>query len=150
MTKRRVDSLYALQYTIKLLDGYLSLLLTQVPTTRLLAILTFRPEFVPPWGMHSYLSQLTLSRLGQPHVNVMVEQVTDGKALPAEVVQQIVTKTDGVPLFVEELTKMVVESGIVQAVNNHYELSGPVSCSTMTLTWGGERGDISHETNLDF
>ena len=112
----------------------LALLLTQVPTTRLLALLTFRPEFVPLWGTHSYLSQLTLSRLGQSHVNVMVEQVTGGKALPAEVMQQIVTKTDGVPLFVEELTKMVVESGIVQPVNNHYELSGPVSALAIPAT----------------
>ena len=105
----------------------LHLLLTQVPTTRVLALLTFRPEFVSPWGTHSYLSQLTLSRLDQPQVTAMIDQVTGGKALPAEVVQQIVTKTDGVPLFVEELTKMVVESGLVQAVNHHYELSGSVS-----------------------
>ena len=109
--------------TLEVLD----LLLNQVPTTRLLAVLTFRPEFVPPWGTHSYLSQLTLGRLGQSQVNVMVERVTGGKTLPQELVQQIVAKTDGIPLFVEELTKMVVESGIVEAVNNHYELSGPVS-----------------------
>ena len=112
----------------------LSLLLTQVPTTRLLALLTFRPEFVTPWSAHSYLSQLTLSRLGQPQVNAMVEQVTGGRALPAEVMQQIVTKTDGVPLFVEELTKMVMESGIVRAVNNHYELSGPISTLAIPST----------------
>ena len=69
---------------------------------------------MPPWGNRSHLSQLTLSRLGRAQVETMVEQVTGGKALPAEVVQQIVAKTDGVPLFVEELTKTVVESGIVQ------------------------------------
>ncbi len=101
-------------------------LLTQVPTSRLLAVLTFRPEFVPPWGTHSYLSQLALDRLGHPQVSAMVERVTGGKALPAEVVEQIVTKTDGVPLFVEELTKMVVESDLVHAVNSHYELTGPL------------------------
>jgi hypothetical protein len=56
----------------------------------------------------------------------MVEQVTGGKALPAEVVQQIASKTDGVPLFVEELTKMVVESSLVREVEGHYELSGPL------------------------
>ena len=88
----------------------LALFLNQVPTTRLLAVLSFRPEFTPPWGSHSYLSQLTLSRLGQTHVKVMVEKVAGGKALPREVVRQIASKTDGVPLFVEELTKMVVES----------------------------------------
>ena len=88
----------------------LTLLLDQVPTTRLLALLTFRPEFVPPWGNRSHLSQLTLSRLGRTQVEAMVEQVTGSTALPPEVVQQIVSKTDGVPLFVEELTKMVVEA----------------------------------------
>src|SRR6185503_2567131 len=87
----------------------LTLFLDQVPTTRLLALLTFRPEFMPPWGNRSHLSQLTLSRLGRSQVEAMVEQVTGGKALPSEVVQQIVAKTDGVPLFVEELTKMVLE-----------------------------------------
>ncbi|MBI3249263.1 MAG: AAA family ATPase [Deltaproteobacteria bacterium] len=88
----------------------LTLFVAQVPTTRLLAVLTFRLEFTPPWGAHSYLSQLTLSRLGCRHVETMVEQVTGGKDLPKEIVQQIVAKTDGVPLFVEELTKSVVES----------------------------------------
>ena len=73
-------------------------------------VLTFRPEFTPPWGAHSYLSQLTLSRLGRRHVEIMVEKVTGGKTLPQEVIQQIVSKTDGVPLFIEELTKSVVES----------------------------------------
>ena len=104
----------------------LTLFLQQVPTTRLLAVLTYRPEFTPPWGSHSYLSQLTLSRLAQSHVEVMVDKVTGGKALPAEIVRQIASKTDGVPLFVEELTKMVVESSLVAEVNGHYELTGPL------------------------
>jgi len=88
----------------------LTLFLAQVPTTRLLAVLTFRPEFLPPWSAHSYLSQLTLSRLGRNHVETMVEKVTGDRALSKEIIQQIVSKTDGVPLFVEELTKSVVES----------------------------------------
>ena len=88
----------------------LTLFLEQVPTTRVLAVLTFRPEFTPPWGSHSYLSQILLSRLSRAQVGLMVEKVTGGKTLPAEVVQQIVSKTDGVPLFVEELTKTVLES----------------------------------------
>ena len=101
----------------------LTLFLQQVPTTRLLAVLTFRPEFTPPWGSHSYLSQFTLSRLGRSHVETMVEKVTGGKALPPEVVQQIVSKTDGVPLFVEELTKTVVESDLVREVDGQHELT---------------------------
>jgi predicted ATPase len=98
----------------------LTLLVDQVPTTRLLALLTFRPEFIPPWGNRSHLSQMTLSRLGRPHVEAMVENVTRGKALPSEVVQQIVAKTDGVPLFVEELTKTVVESGLLREEGDRY------------------------------
>jgi class 3 adenylate cyclase/tetratricopeptide (TPR) repeat protein len=90
----------------------LTLFLAQIPTTRLLAVLTFRPEFTAPWGSHSYLSQLTLSRLGRSHVKVMVEKVPGGKVLPREIIQQIVSRTDGVPLFVEELTKMVVEQNV--------------------------------------
>jgi class 3 adenylate cyclase/predicted ATPase len=88
----------------------LTLFLQQVPTTRLLTVLTFRPEFVLPWGAHSYVSQLTLSRLGRSQVETMVRNVTGGNTLTQEVVQQIVNKTDGVPLFVEELTKSVMES----------------------------------------
>ena len=108
--------------TLEILD----LLLTQVPTSRLLAVLTFRPEFNPPWGTHSYLSHLTLNRLAHPQVSAMVGRVTGGKLLPEVVVEQIVTKTDGVPLFVEELTKMAVESNLVSEVNGHYELTGPL------------------------
>src|SRR5262249_2735316 len=104
----------------------LTLFLEQVPTTRLLAVLTFRPEFTPLWGAHSYLRQLTLSRLGQTQVEVMVGKVTGGKALPREVVQQIGAKADGVPLFVEELTKMVLESGLLTAAEDHYKLIGPL------------------------
>ncbi len=54
--------------------------------------------------------------------------------MPVEVVQQVVSKTDGVPLFVEELTKMVMESGIVRAVNSHYELTGPLSSLAIPAT----------------
>jgi predicted ATPase/class 3 adenylate cyclase len=88
----------------------LTLFLAQVPTTRLLTVLTFRPEFTPRWGSHSYLSQLTLGRLGQTHVEVMVEKVAGDQTLPKAIVQQIVSKTDGVPLFVEELTRTLLES----------------------------------------
>ena len=116
--------------TLEVLD----LLLNQVPTTRLLAVLTFRPEFVPLWGSRSCLSQLPLSRLGQSQVSAMVERVTMGRALPGEVVEQIAEKTDGVPLFVEELTKMIVESGVVRAVNHHYELTRPLATLTIPST----------------
>jgi predicted ATPase/class 3 adenylate cyclase len=90
---------------------FLSLLIDQAPTVRFYMLLTFRPEFSPPWTNRSHLTQLTLNRLGRRQVEAMVGEMTSGKALPTEVVHQIVARTDGVPLFVEELTKMVVESG---------------------------------------
>ena len=104
---------------------FLTLFLEQIPTSRLLAVLTFRPDFTPPWRPHSHIAQLTLNRLGRQPVEAMVEKITGGKPLPREVVQQIVAKTDGVPLFVEELTKMVVESGLLREADGHYELTGP-------------------------
>jgi predicted ATPase len=89
---------------------FLTLLIEQIPTTKLLLVLTFRPEFVPPWKPRSHLSQLVLNGLGKKHVEAMIEKVTADTTLSAEVIEQIRVKTDGVPLFVEELTKSVVES----------------------------------------
>jgi class 3 adenylate cyclase/predicted ATPase len=89
---------------------FLTLFLDQVPTTQVLAVLTVRPEFAPPWRPRFHLTQLTLNRLGRQPVEAIVEKLTGGNPLPREVVQQIVAKTDGVSLFVEELTKVVMES----------------------------------------
>ena len=89
---------------------FLTLLIEQIPTTKLLLVLTFRPEFVPPWKPRSHISQLVLNRLGKRQVEAMIEKVTADKELSAEVIEQIRLKTDGVPLFVEELTKSVVEA----------------------------------------
>jgi class 3 adenylate cyclase/tetratricopeptide (TPR) repeat protein len=96
----------------------LTLFLEQIPTRRMFAALTFRPEFTPPWSQRSYLTPLVLNRLGRPHVEALVEQIAGSKALPPEVLRQIVAKTDGVPLFVEELTKMVLETIGQQATGN--------------------------------
>lgn len=112
----------------------LGLLLSQVQTARLLVVLTFRPDFTPAWDMHSHMAHLTLSRLGRRSVEEMVANVTSGKALPSEVVHHITTKTDGVPLFVEELTKMVLESGLLADVGDHYELKGPLSSLAIPST----------------
>jgi class 3 adenylate cyclase/predicted ATPase len=105
---------------------FLSLLVDQGPTARILALLTFRPDFSPPWTGRSHLTQLTLPRLPRRQAVEMTGRVAHGKTLPAEVVEQVVAKTDGVPLFVEELTKMVLESGLLQAREERYELTGPL------------------------
>jgi predicted ATPase len=77
----------------------------------LLTLLTCRPTFVPPWAPRAPLTQLTLMRLTRPQVEAMVQRVAGGKTLPAAVLRQLVSRTDGVPLFVEELTKTVLEAG---------------------------------------
>lgn len=105
---------------------FLGRLIDQVALARLLLVLTFRPEFTPPWASRAHLTSLTLSRLPRTQVEEMVERVTGGKALPPEVCKQIVRKTDGVPLFVEELTKMVLESGLLRETAGRYELTGPL------------------------
>ena len=89
---------------------FLTLLIEQIPTTKLLLILTFRPEFTPLWKLRSHITQLMLNRLGKTQVEAMIEKVVEGRSLSAEVIEQIRAKTDGVPLFVEELTKSVVET----------------------------------------
>jgi class 3 adenylate cyclase len=104
----------------------LSLLVDQGPTARILALLTFRPDFSPPWTGRSHLTQLTLPRLPRHEATELTRRVAHGKALPAEVVEQVVAKTDGVPLFVEELTKMVLESGLLQERGDRYDLTGPL------------------------
>jgi TOMM system kinase/cyclase fusion protein len=104
----------------------LSLLVDQGPTTRILALFTFRPDFNPPWTGRSHLTQITLPRLPRHQAAEMIGRVAHRKALPAEVVGQVAAKTDGVPLFVEELTKMVLESGLLQEGEDHYELTGPL------------------------
>jgi predicted ATPase/class 3 adenylate cyclase len=101
----------------------LNLLIDQEPTARILTLLTCRPKFRPPWGFRAHLTSLTLNRLPHTQAEAMVERVV-GKALPVEVRQQIAIKTDGVPLFVEELTKMVLESGLLGEQEGQYALTG--------------------------
>jgi class 3 adenylate cyclase/predicted ATPase len=89
-----------------------------------LLLITFRPELTPPWSGYPHVTSLTLSRLGQRQGAQMVERLTGSKPLPSEVLQQILLKTDGVPLFVEELTKTVLDSDLLADAGDHYELSG--------------------------
>src|SRR5262249_26281651 len=102
------------------------LLVDQGPTARILGLLTFRPDFSPPWTGRSHLTQITLHRLPRQQATELTGRAAHGKALPAEVVEQVVAKTDGVPLFVQELNKMALESGLLQEREERYELTGPL------------------------
>jgi class 3 adenylate cyclase/predicted ATPase len=103
----------------------LDLILDQGPTARILTVLTFRPEFQPPWALSSHLTPLALGPLPHQQTRVMVARVTGGKRLPEEIFEQVVVKTDGIPLFVEELTKTVLESDWLREQDDRYELTGP-------------------------
>jgi class 3 adenylate cyclase/predicted ATPase len=105
---------------------YLSLLVEQLPTARIMALFTYRPDFNPPWSACSNVTQVTLSRLPPDQVAELTGRVAHGKRLPEQVLAQVVNKTDGVPLFVEELTKMLLESGMLEEREDRYELTGPL------------------------
>src|SRR5262249_5408687 len=104
----------------------LSLAIEQVRDQRILLVATARPEFAPPWPGHRHVSTLSLDRFGRPESEALIAGISKGKVLPPQVRDQIVTRTDGVPLFVEELTKTVLESGLLRDLGDHYELTGPL------------------------
>ena len=104
----------------------LTLLLEELHAGHFFLVATFRPGFQPPWTRGGNVTSLTLGRLSRRESAAMIGKVTAGKSLPDEVFQEILTKTDGVPLFVEELTKMVLESNLLERSENGYRLSGPL------------------------
>jgi class 3 adenylate cyclase len=106
---------------------FLDLLLEQSVTMPVLVLLAFRPEFAPPpqWLNRGNVSQIALDRLGRESAEEMVRAITGGKPLPREVLDEIFAKTEGFPLFIEDLTSMVLESDLVVDRGDRYELAGP-------------------------
>ena len=82
----------------------------KISTLRMLLIVAFRPEFEPPWIGRPYVTAVTINRLAEREVSAMIDRVVGNKLLPASVRQDIIERTDGIPLFVEEMTKAVVEA----------------------------------------
>ncbi len=103
---------------------HFTLLMEKIDQAQILIILTFHPRFYPPVNEKSRLTEIYLNRLARQQIEHMVQEVTGGKILPAEVIDLLLTKTDGVPLFVEELTKMLLESGYLIEEDKHYKLKG--------------------------
>jgi class 3 adenylate cyclase/tetratricopeptide (TPR) repeat protein len=104
----------------------LSLTIEQVRDQRILLVATARPEFTPPWPGYPHVSTLSLNRIGRSETEALIADIAKGKVLPSLVRNQIVTRTDGVPLFVEELTKTVLESGLLLDLGDRFELTGPL------------------------
>jgi len=98
----------------------------RVPRLPILMVITFRPEFEPPWTGQAQVTSLTLSRLGQRDTAALIERLTGGKELPADITGRIVERTDGIPLFVEELTKSLLEGGLLRDEDGRYLYRGPL------------------------
>jgi class 3 adenylate cyclase/predicted ATPase len=93
----------------------------------MLWVMTFRPEFSPPWFARDHVTSLSLNRLARDQSLTMIDGVAEGKGLPDEVLDQILAKTDGVPLFVEELTKSVLESDLLRQEGGAYVLASALT-----------------------
>lgn len=105
-----------------LLDG----LVSRLKNLPVLLLVSFRPEMTPPWSDLTHVSLLSLNRLSRLHTEQLIASLDGGKPLPKTVVEQIVQKSDGVAVFVEELTKAVIESGHLLDNGKRYELRGPL------------------------
>jgi len=112
----------------------LTVTLERVPRLRVLMLITARPEFTPPWPGHAHVTTVSLTRLNRRNGAALIERVTAGKTLPDEVMDQILARTDGVPLFVEELTKTVLETGLLQERDDHYVLNRPLPSMAIPTT----------------
>ena len=102
--------------------------LSDFPKPRVLLVVTFRPEFEPPWIGRPHVTILTLNRLAPRDVDVMIDQVVGNKPLPSKIRQDIIERTDGIPLFVEEMTKAVLE---------RRRKRGPANCRLSSLSGTG-------------
>ena len=105
-----------------------------INTVPVLGLITFRPDFFPPWLDQSHVTMLRLDRLGRDQVGAMIADISGFKRLPAEVSELIVNKTDGVPLFVEEMTKAILESGLLKDTGDRYIMPAPLSLPAIPAT----------------
>ena len=124
------DAHWADPTTLEVLD----LLIDRVRTVPLLVVLTHRPEFQSRWSEQGHVGALNLSKLTRAQSAAMVSALAGGKALPEALLEQILTRTDGVPLFVEELTKSILESGELKEAGDHYEYGGSARAVTIPAT----------------
>ncbi|MBV9002178.1 MAG: AAA family ATPase, partial [Solirubrobacterales bacterium] len=124
------DAHWADPTTLEALDR----LVHQVRNTPLLVVITHRPEFSPRWSQHGHVTALSLSKLTRPQSAAMVSRLAGGKALPAELLEQVLDKTDGVPLFIEELTKSILESAGLRDAGDRWEYAGPAGALAIPLT----------------
>ena len=124
------DGHWADPTTLEVVD----LLIDRVKDIPLLIVLTHRPEFQSRWSDQGHVASLNLSKLSRAQSSALVSRVTDDKALPSDLLEQILAKTDGVPLFVEELTKSILESGELTDTGDQYKYAGKSHSVTIPAT----------------
>ena len=112
----------------------LAITVERLPQLRVLLLITARPEFTQPWPGHAHVTMLPLTRLNRRVGSAIIERIAAGKTLPEEVTNQILARTDGVPLFLEELTKTVLEGGLLQERDGHYVLDRPLPALAIPTT----------------
>jgi class 3 adenylate cyclase len=112
----------------------LDALVERVQDLSVLMVMTYRPEFTPPWAGFGHVTAHSLNRLGRGDGRTIVERTAGGKALPDEVLERILEQTDGIPLFVEELTKTVLEAGFLEEQDDRYVLTGPLPALAIPTT----------------
>ena len=113
---------------------FFDVVIERVRDLPVLFVMTYRPEFTPSWLGQSHVTALTLNRLGRRENAALVKRVAGGKDLPPALLEQIMTRTDGVPLFIEEVTKSVLESGILHEEDGAYVLAGPLPVLAVPAT----------------
>jgi class 3 adenylate cyclase/tetratricopeptide (TPR) repeat protein len=116
--------------TLEVLD----LMIDRAKDIPLLIVLTHRPEFQSRWSDHGHVTSLNLSKLTRSQSRVLIAEVVGGKTLPGDLLQQILAKTDGVPLYVEELTKSILESGELKDTGDRYDYAGATHSVTIPAT----------------
>jgi tetratricopeptide (TPR) repeat protein len=124
------DAHWADPTTLEVMD----LLIHRVRNLPLLVLVTHRPEFSSCLSRYGHVTALTLNKLTRPQSSAMVSRLAGGKTLPADLLEQILGKTDGVPLFVEELTKSILESGDLKEAGDHWEYAGRVGSLAIPVT----------------
>ncbi|WP_308124242.1 AAA family ATPase [Mycolicibacterium xanthum] len=112
----------------------LDIVVNRISESRILAMFTYRPDIDAPWPDDPSVERIRLGRMAEPEVTELTHLVAGGKSLPGEVMHEVVTKTDGVPLFVEELTKMLLESDMLEEHHDRFELTGHLQSLTVPST----------------
>ena len=111
-----------------------SRIIASIKVAQVFVLMSFRPEFFPPWLNEPHVTMLRLDRLGREQIEAMIRDVAGQRALPSEMRAQIISKTDGVPLFVEELTKSVLELGLVEDAGDRLTTVGPLPLLAIPTT----------------